>query len=272
MPRRKTHYKKKTEDDRINALIDALYNTPANLSKINDESNKIVEIIQYKINISEINKFTRHPFKALMNSWMRTHTWYDEDGLSKFERCLQNAVKEAIRRRVIENLQFDGKRLYVSRALNENDLNYYVREACYKLSQYDGRPILFYDLYVVLKIEAESWVINNKECIIIESDFERPFSWFSKLTMSTQYDLPRDPKHLMTVDDDPLENDFKHELDWFCSICLDVNSVNPVRVTTACNHVFHNGCLDDYKRVYLQQDANRKKICVPCPLCRAPIN
>jgi hypothetical protein len=267
MPRRKTHYKKETEADRKSALIDALYNTPANLSKINDESNKIVEIIQYKINISEINKFTRHPFKALMNSWMRTHTWYDEDGLSKFERCLQNAVKEAIKRRVIENLEMSRRM-----ALDEDDLNYYVREACYKLSQYDGRSILFYDLYVVLKIEAERWVINNKECVIIESDFERPFSWFSKLTMSTQYDLPRDPKHLMTIDDDPLENDFKHELEWSCSICLDVNSVNPVRVTTACNHVFHNGCLDDYKRVYLQQDANRKKICVPCPLCRAPIN
>jgi hypothetical protein len=270
MPRRKTHYKKESENDRINALIDALYNTPANLSKINEESNKIVEIIQYKINISEINKFTRHPFKALMNSWMRTHTWYDEDGLSKFERCLQNAVKEAIRRRVIENLQFDGKRLYVSRALNEDDLNYYVRKACSELSRYNAG--YFYDLYVVLKIEAESWVINNKEWVIIESDFERPFSWFSKLTMSTQYDLPCDPKHLMTIDDDPLENDFKHELDWSCSICLYGNSVNPVRVTTACNHVFHNGCLDDYKRVYLQQDANRKKICVPCPLCRAPIN
>jgi hypothetical protein len=267
MPRRKTHYKKETEADRISALIDALYNTPANLSKINDESNKIVEIIQYKINISEINKFTRHPFKALMNSWMRTHTWYDEDGLSKFERCLQNAVKEAIRQRVFENLEMSRRM-----ALDEDDLNYYVREACYRLSRYDGRPILFYDLYYVLKMEAESWVINNKEWVIIESDFERPFSWFSKLTMSTQYDLPRNPKHLMTIDDDPLENDFKHELEWSCSICLDVNSVNPIRVTTACNHVFHNGCLDDYKRVYLQQDANRKKICVPCPLCRAPIN
>jgi hypothetical protein len=79
-------------------------------------------------------------------------------------------------------------------------------------------------------------------------------------------------KATYTQDDDLLENDFKHELEWSCSICLDVNSVNPVRVTTACNHVFHNGCLNDYKRVYLQQDANRKKICVPCPLCRAPIN
>lgn len=251
---------------RISALIDALYDTPRNLSIINDEINKIVEIIQYKINISELSKFTRH-FKALMNSWMRTHTWYDEDGVSKFERCLRNAVSKGIRKRVTERLEICNSRPRYKQSLDEGDLNYYVEEVSYELSRYDAG--YFYDLYLLLTKEAESWVINNEECVIIESDFERPFLWFSKLTMSTQYDLPRDPKHLMYTDVDPLENDFKHEPEWVCSICLESNSVNSVCVTTACKHIYHNGCLDNCKRAYLEREENRKKTCFPCPLCRA---
>jgi hypothetical protein len=28
--------------------------------------------------------------KAIMNSWIRTHSWYNEDKMSKFELCLRN--------------------------------------------------------------------------------------------------------------------------------------------------------------------------------------
>ena len=247
------------------AHINALYDAEANAPMINDANNVIVNTIQNNI---ITHKLSRH-LKAIMNSWIRTHSWYNEDKMSKFERCLRNVVTRGMRSRVLDLLKFRYKEYEdgLGSSVNEDDLALEVL----RVSMLQFTSNYFWDIDAELTAEAKSWVINNGE-YVIESDFDRPFSWFSSRTMSTHYHLPHVPKHLKNVVAlVVLANDFKYEPDWVCSICLEVDAVNPVCVKTACGHIFHNECLTNCKRIYLQQKENYKKICFPCPLCRVPI-
>jgi len=257
----------------MDAHIIALYDDEANAPMINDAIKVIVNTIQNEI---IINQLSRH-LKAIMNSWIRTHSWYNEDEMSKFERCLRNVVTRGMRSHVIGLLKLRDKEPFygLGRYVNEDDLALEVLRVLLEklrvsMSQFTSN--YFWDIDTDLTAEAKSWVINNGECVI-ESDFDRPFSWFSSRTMSIHYFLPHVPhKHPNNVVAlEVLANDFKYEPDWVCSICLEVDAVNPVCVKTACGHIFHLGCLDNCKRVYLEQESNHKKTCVLCPLCRALI-
>jgi hypothetical protein len=132
----------------------------------------------------------------------------------------------------------------------------------------------FWDINVKLSIEAERYQQNNGESLI-QGDCDRPFSWFCKRTMSTQFHLPhltKLPKNVIPLE--VLPSNFKYGQGWDCSICLEVDSiefVNSLCVRTACKHIFHMGCLDNCKRIYLQRKENHNKTCAPCPLCRASI-
>ena len=256
----------------MDAHIIALYDAETNAPMINEAINVVVNSIQKNI---ITHKLSRH-LKAIMNSWIRTHSWYNEDKMSKFERCLRNVVSRGMRSHVIGLLKIRDKEPFygVGRYVNEDDLALEVlrvllEKLSVSMSQFTSN--YFWDIDTDLTAEAKSWVINNGECVI-ESDFDRPFSWFSSRTMSTHYHLPHVPKHLKNVVAlVVLALDFKHDPKWECSICLEVEAVNSRCVKTACKHIFHLGCLDNCKRVYLEQKENFNKMCVPCPLCRAPI-
>jgi hypothetical protein len=246
----------------MTARIIALYDDEANTSMINNIINMKVEEIQKTIELSKLSR----SLKAIMNSWIRTHSWYNEDKMSKFEHCLRNVVSMEIRHQTIKLLKENDIDDY--RPVNEDDL--------YDELHYAYHNSNYWDWDTKLTCEAINWVANHGECLI-ESDYDRPFSWFSAKTMSTQYHLPHVHRHRNNIDIVSLEvlaHDFIHEPKWNCSICLEVDSIaiNSHCVRTACKHIFHMGCLDDCKRVYLQQEENHNKTCVPCPLCRAPIN
>ena len=257
----------------MDAHIIALYDDETNAPMINDAINVLVNTIQKNI---ITHKLSRH-LKAIMNSWIRTHSWYNQDKMSKFERCLRNVVTRGMRRHVIGLLKLRDKEAFygLERSVNEDDLALEVLRVLLEklrvsMSQFTSN--YFWDLDTELTTEADLWVINNGERVIA-IDFDRPFSWFSSRTMSTHYHLPHVPKHLKNVVAlVVLANDFKYEPDWVCSICLEVDAVNPICVKTACAHIFHLGCLDNCKRTYLEQKSNYNKTCVPCPLCRAPIS
>jgi hypothetical protein len=245
--------------------INSLYDNDTNASMINDAINVVVNTIQNDI---ITHKLSRH-LKAIMNSWIRTHSWYNEDKMSKFERCLRNVVTREMRSRVVDLLKIRDKEYGLERCVNEDDFALELLRVC--MSQFTSNYF-----WSKLTAEADRYRRSNGESLI-ERDFEHPFSWFSKRTMSTHYHLPHISKYLNNVNIVPLELlacEFNHDPNWDCSICLSVDSVNPVNsrcVRTACKHIFHMGCLDDCKRVYLQQESNHNKTCVPCPLCRAPI-
>lgn len=240
--------------------INSLYDNDTNASMINDAIIVVVNTIQNDIITHNLSSH----LKAIMNSWIRTHSWYNKDKMSKFELCLRNVVTREMRRHVIDLLKIRYKEYEngLGSSVNEDDLALEVFRV--SMSQFTSNYF-----WAELTAEAERYRQSNGETLI-ERDCDRPFSWFSKRTMSTHYHLPHVSKHPKNVIPlEVLECDFKHDPNWECSICLSVDSVNCVR--TACKHIFHMGCLDDCKRIYLQQESNHHKTCVPCPLCRAPV-
>ena len=242
--------------------ISTMYDHSAFVCIINYQIAKIVAEIQKTIDLSKLSR----DLKAIMNSWIRTHSWYDEDKMSKFERCLRRVVTKEMRRQTIERLEQQDMPSF---PVNEDDLCYELEQAFSRLTSSE-----FWDMETDLTAEAKSWVTNHGECLI-ESDFDRPFSWFSSRTMSTHYHLPHMSKRTNNIDVvllKVLDSEFKHESGWACSICLENNSENPVCVKTECGHIYHHRCLADCKRVFLERKENCYATYVPCPLCRAPVN
>ena len=121
-------------------------------------------------------------------------------------------------------------------------------------------------IQIILLYKSYSDVTPN-----LNSNFERPFSWLSSQTMTTHYHLSYVSKNANNIHVgalEPLPYDFRHEADWSCSICLDNDTQQATCVKTLCQHVFHESCLLNYKHVFLEQEANCYKTCIPCPLCR----
>ena len=252
----------------LDVRINALYDDETNAPMINDAINVIVNTIQSEI---ITHNLSRH-LKAIMNSWIRTHSWYNEDKISKFEHCLRNVVSKEMKSRVVDLLKIRYKEYEngLGSSVNEDDLALEVL----RVSMSQSTSNYFWDIDAKLTLEADHYRRSNRECLI-QGDCDRPFSWFCKRTMSTQFHLPhlaKLPKNVIPLE--VLARDFKHVQGWDCSICLEVDSiefVNSLCVRTACKHIFHMGCLDNCKRIYLQQKENHNKTCAPCPLCRAPI-
>lgn len=242
----------------MDARIIALYDDTANAPILNNAINIVVHTIQKNIDI----RYLSRQLKAIMNSWVRTHAWYNEDKLSKFEHCLRYVVTKEMRRQTIKRLEQQDTPAF---PVNVYHLYDELQDAFHRLTSSD-----FWDIDTELTNEANNWVTNHGEHLI-DSDFDRPFSWFSGRTMSTHYHLPHVSKNAENVHIIALEllpYDFRHEQGWECSICLSVDAEVATCVRTLCQHVFHESCMLNYKHVYLEQLANYKKTCVPCPLCR----
>jgi len=257
----------------LDVRINALYDDETNAPMINDAINVIVNTIQKNI---VTHNLSRH-LKAIMNSWIRTYSWYidHEIRMSKFEHCLRNVVSKEMKSRVVDLLKIRYKEYEngLGSSVNEDDLALEVLRV--SMSQSTSNYFWdFWDMDTKLTLEADYYQRSNGECLI-QGDCDRPFSWFCKRTGSTQFHLPhlaKLPKNVIPLE--ILALDFKHVPKWECSICLEVDSiefVNTLCVRTACKHIFHTGCLDNCKRIYLQQKENHNKTCAPCPLCRAPI-
>ena len=112
---------------------------------------------------------------------------------------------------------------------------------------------------------------------ILGYDYEQKFSWFSNETKTRHYHLPHVPKSAKPLDVVALKllpDDFKHETDWTCPICLNVDAVDSSCVRTACMHVFHKSCFESWNSKFLEQEDNiiDYKICCSCPVCRANVH
>jgi hypothetical protein len=69
----------------LSIRISTMYDHTAFVRIINYQITKIVEEIQKTIDLSKLSR----DLKAIMNSWVRTRTWYNQDKMSKFEHCLR---------------------------------------------------------------------------------------------------------------------------------------------------------------------------------------
>lgn len=229
--------------------------------KLNMAVDEVVDAIQRKFDVRKISS----EMMAVMNCWIRTQSWYVNGLVSKFERCLEEAVVDEMREFIINFLERRSEELEDG-VLNEDHLFDAVKRATRWLSRLedwetDG------DL-----TNGVIWWAQYYGDRILQCDYEHTFSWFSNETRTTHYYLPHVPIHLKNIDSELLPDDFQHEEEWDCPICLEADAENPSCVRTACAHIFHGGCLDKCKRAYFELAENYHKECSPCPLCRASIN
>ena len=247
---------------------------------MNDESRQIekgIDDVVEKIQntMSNISKVSQLPLELLsiMNMWARTE-WYHADRVAKFEHCLHTIVAWELRDRVFNQLMKEyhdqGSHMVVY-----NDLRWVVNRVSSALSSSDGDRRYWPTMEIDLLAEAKHWVSTHGEHVTAGDGGH--FQWYDSIEEVVCYHLPHIPQPPRQFEKvvkslETLPSDFQHEADWTCSICLEVDAPVPTCVRTECKHIFHKSCLEDCKRVFLQQEENENKTCCPCPLCRAVIN
>jgi len=229
--------------------------------RINMTVDELVETIQNKFDMQKLPR----ELEAIMNCWIRTHSWYNEDHMSKFEHCLKETVAGEMREFMGGFLETRKEDLEDGMTLNEDDLFDALQSVSDQFScwAWEKEPILTNN--------AISWAQQYGDRIL-ECDYDHNFSWFSNETKTRHYHLPHVPKSAKPLDVVALKllpDDFKHDTDWICPICLDVDAVDTSCVRTACMHVFHKSCFESWNSKFLEQEDNSDKIYCPCPLCRA---
>ena len=206
---------------------------------------------------------------AIMNMWARTE-WYHL-GVAKFEYCLHTIVARETKHLVFDELVKE-LRDAVDQMVDENDLRWVVnRVSSYLSSGY------WQTMDTELLAEAKHWVSVHGEHVTAGDGGH--FQWYDSIKEVVCYHLLHIPEPEEPIEEQvamrsliTLPCDFEHEADWTCPICLEVDASVPTCVRTECKHVLHKSCLEDYNRVFLEQEENEDKTCCPCPMCRADIN
>jgi len=229
-------------------------------TRINTVGDEAVEAIQRRFDVRKLPR----ELEAIMNCWIRNHSWYNENYVAKFECCLEAAVADELRDFMITFLEGQQEELEDG-ALNEGHFYDAAERALIWLLSID------WETEDNLTNMAISWAQQYGDRVL-QCDYDHNFSWFCNETRTTQYNLPHIRNSVNNVDLELLPDDFQHEENWECSICLDDITIDRICVRTACMHIFHSRCLDKCKRAYFDQEENYNKDCIPCPLCRDDVN
>jgi hypothetical protein len=228
--------------------------------RINMVGDEAVETIQRGFDVRKLPR----ELEAIMNCWIRNHSWYNEDYVAKFECCLEAAVANELINFMITFLK--GRREELEDGvLNVDHFYDAVERASHWLLRID------WETYPSLTNMAILWAQHYGDHVL-QCDYDHNFSWFCNETRTTQCTLLHVPMYIKNVDVELLPDDFQHKTGWDCSICLEDDVDVPSCVKTTCAHIFHRSCLDKCKRVYFEQEENYHKTCIPCPLCRADVN
>ena len=233
--------------------------------QIKDGIDAVLESIQNNITVSQLPQ----ELLSIMNMWMRTN-WYHTDRVPKFKHCLGAVVAQELFGRVfyqlVKKVRDGGGQM-----VDDEDLHYVVNRVSRDMAC--GRWLT---MEADLVDEAKHWVSVHGEHVTAGDGGH--FQWYDSINEVVCYHLPHIPeldeqnekRVMMSLE--TLPSNFQHEADWTCSICLEVDALVPTCVRTECKHIFHKSCLEDCKRVFLEQDENCNKVCCPCPMCRANIN
>ena len=219
-----------------------------------------MEAIQRRFDVRKLPR----ELEAIMNCWIRNHSWYNEDNVAKFECCLEAAVADEIKvfmTTILEGLRADLE----DGVLNEG----HFYDAAERASRW--LELIDWETDSRLTNNAISWAQQYSDHVL-QCDYDHNFAWFCNDTRTMQCTLPHVPTHLNNVDVELLPDDFQHKADWTCAICLEQDASVPRCVKTACAHIFHRGCLEKCKLAYFDCEENYYKDCIPCPLCRADVN
>jgi hypothetical protein len=177
--------------------------------RINMAGDEAVEAIQRRFDVRKLPR----ELEAIMNCWIRTHSWYNEDYVAKFECCLEAAVADEIT--VFMTTFLEGMRAELEDGvLNEGHFYDAVEQASRWMELMDWETDSSLTNYAI------SWAQQYNDHVL-QCDYDHNFAWFCNDTRTTHCNLPHVPRHLKNVELELAPHDFMHEEAWDCPICLE---------------------------------------------------
>ena len=160
----------------------------------------------------------------IMNMWARRFAWYDDDGYSKFEKCLWKVVSRELKKRVFDLLtewmiEDEGKMpekkdLYYALGTASNCLYYFHKN-------------LWPTMGLELESEAWQWVLEHGEHDLIESGDGGHFQYYDCINGEVCYHLPHIPKPNRFSKYEDEEEKFEYEEEEVGWVCIGVNTLVP---------------------------------------------
>jgi len=160
----------------------------------------------------------------IMNMWARTGRWYDDDGDSKFEKCLWKVVSSELKKRVFD-LLFEWMNEDDGLICPENDLFYALSTASNSL--YYHKEEYWPTMGAELETEARQWIQEHGEHDLIESSDGGYFQYYDCINKEVCYHLPHIPKPNRFSKYEDEEEKFEYEEEEAGWICVGVNTLVP---------------------------------------------
>jgi hypothetical protein len=198
------------------------------LDLMNDEANDetVKDAIAFVIKGIQLRMIVAHlpdGLLEIMNMWARTE-WYDDDGDSKFEKCLWKVVSKELKTRVFDlltewTIEDEGKmpekkELYYALSTASNCLYYYHKN-------------LWATMSAELETEARQWVLEHGERDLIESSDGGYFQYYDNINQEVCYHLPHIPKPNRFSKYEDEEEEFEYEEEEAGWVCVGVNTLVP---------------------------------------------
>jgi hypothetical protein len=191
--------------------INELMTAPSSDEQVKDAIAYVMNGIQRRMIVAHLPK----GLLEIMNMWARRFAWYDDDGDSKFEKCLWKVVSRELKKRVFD--------LLTEWMIEDDGLAYPEKDLFYALSTASNSLYYYKEEYwptmgVELEAEAFQWVLEHEELALIESDDGDYFKYYDIVNKEVCYHLPHLPK----------SNRFsKHEEEEAGWVCVGANTLVP---------------------------------------------
>jgi hypothetical protein len=188
--------------------------------QVKDAIAYVMEGIQRYMIVSNLPK----GLLEIMNMWARRFAWYDDDGDSKFEKCLWKVVSKELKTRVFDLLtewmiEDEGKMpkkkdLYYALSTASNCLYYFHKN-------------LWATMGAELEAESCRWVLEHGEHDLIESGDGGHFQYYDCINGEVCYHLPHIPKPNRFSKYEDEEEKFEYEEEKAGWVCVGANTLVP---------------------------------------------
>jgi hypothetical protein len=204
-------------------------NSKTILDLMNDEANDemVKDAIAFVMKGIQCRMIVAHLPECLleiMNMWARTGRWYDDDGDSKFEKCLWIIVSRELKTRVSE-LLFEWMNEDEGKMPEKKDLYYALSTASNSLYYYHKN--LWATMGAELESEACGWVLEHGELTLIESGDGGHFQYYDCINEEVCYRLPHLPKPNRFSKYEDEEEKFEYEEEEVGWVCAGANTLVP---------------------------------------------
>jgi len=190
-----------------------------------EHTEEVKDAIAYVMKGIQRHMIVAHLPKGLlkiMNMWARRAEWYDDDGDSKFEKCLWKVVSHELKTRVSE-LLFEWINEDKGKMPEKKDLYYALSTASNSLYYYHKN--LWHTMGAELEAEALHWVKEHGEHDLIESSDGGHFQYYDCINKEVCYHLPHLPKPNRFSKYEDEEEKFEYEEEEAGWICVGVNTL-----------------------------------------------